>query len=206
MGSPAHQQAIAKVEAVATQYGIPLGGIGGTRSSSYSNYRKGYRFDTTISDQESIYGFYSQLPKPSKDLVILSSSSSSPSSPSSSSLFPGINALHRYVSPTAILHDIPWTPRENGTLVKIWNYGDKASVQWVNKPGTAVPGTVFNHSHPQGQITILLQGKSHVKIGNAEVDLSEGDVVFVPPGLQHTFVDMSTTIELIDILLPYRKP
>ncbi len=55
------------------------------------------------------------------------------------------------------------------------------------KNGTAVIGQVFDHTHRQGQITIITKGKSKISIGGVETLLHAGDIVFIPPGTLDQF-------------------
>ncbi len=46
-----------------------------------------------------------------------------------------------------------------------------------------------HHSHPYEHENFVIEGKGRVKIGNDWYDLKEGDVVFVPPDVVHTYAN-----------------
>ena len=50
------------------------------------------------------------------------------------------------------------------------------------EPGGQSP----SHSHPWEHEFFVLSGRGIGKIDNKEVNLKQGDILFVPPGLQHS--------------------
>lgn len=60
------------------------------------------------------------------------------------------------------------------------------------EPGGQSP----NHSHPWEHEFFILRGKGTGEIDNKEVTLKQGDVLFVPPGVQHCM----KTIEAMEVI------
>jgi len=61
IGSDLHREKIARIEEAVIKAGLPLGGATISRSDAYKKYEKGYRFLTTVSDQEGIMAFYKNI-------------------------------------------------------------------------------------------------------------------------------------------------
>ncbi len=57
------------------------------------------------------------------------------------------------------------------------------------QPGSG-PGT---HSHPYAEVFVLHQGTGRYRIGDEEIEAQAGDVVIVPAGAWHSFVNPSTS-------------
>ena len=82
-------------------------------------------------------------------------------------------------------------------------YGDEApgvTVRWlINEETDGAPvyalrmievspgGHTPNHRHPYEHENFVVEGKGRVMIGDAWHDVGVGDVIFVPPGIQHTY-------------------
>jgi quercetin dioxygenase-like cupin family protein len=84
-------------------------------------------------------------------------------------------------------------------------FGDEApgvTIRWVideEKDGAptyalrvievAPGGHTPNHTHPFEHENFIFQGKGRVQIDGEWFEVVSGDVVFVPPGSQHTYVN-----------------
>ncbi len=66
---------------------------------------------------------------------------------------------------------------------------DGAPVYTLRMIEVAPGGHTPDHSHPYEHENFVLAGKGRVRIGEAWHELGEGDVAFVPPGVQHTYVN-----------------
>ncbi|ABL88556.1 Cupin 2, conserved barrel domain protein [Pyrobaculum islandicum DSM 4184] len=60
------------------------------------------------------------------------------------------------------------------------------------------------HSHPNEQISVVLEGVIEFDIGGMRFTASTGDVVYVPPGVEHEAVAITDAV-VIDVFSPPRK-
>ncbi len=67
----------------------------------------------------------------------------------------------------------------------------------------APPGTGPElHSHPYKEVFIILEGKGLFKIGDTITEVASGNIVIVPPGMPHKFVNTGTgLLKQVDIHL-----
>jgi len=88
-------------------------------------------------------------------------------------------------------------------------YGDEApgvTVRWIideQKDGAPVysmrvievapGGNTPNHTHPFEHENFVVEGEGRVQINGEWHEVSVGDVVFVPPSAQHTYVNAGDT-------------
>lgn len=193
-GSKEHNAARERIQKAARANGLPIGGIAKTRSAAYAAREQGIYFVTNQSEPESAAQVFrrrlAEILAPG-DLRVIDAKSADP--------------LHHYVQAVLLSESrVAWQPQGDGTERKVVHYGNDLSVQLVRKRG-AVVGKKFLHSHRAGQITILLQGKSRVRVGTRTEDLNDPfDLVVIPPGVEHEFTDLSPDIVVIDLLLPTR--
>lgn len=190
LGSDVHRAAVARIEAAANGAGIPLGGASPTRTRTAELTGRGYRFLTTVSDQEAVLGTFRGLfAEPAPQVRVVRAGTEDP--------------LARYVGPT-VLQDAPWQTRADGTQVRVFHLGDDLTVQAVRKDAARIGG-VFEHAHPETQITIVEKGRSRMEILGQTYELSEGDMVVIPGGVTHRFTDLTSEIQVIDLLVPRRQ-
>ncbi len=80
-------------------------------------------------------------------------------------------------------------------------YGDKVMVAQLDiKKGSIVP----EHSHENEQITWIMKGKLHFKIGGKELDVGAGEVLVIPSNTKHEAIALEDTLD-IDIFSPRRE-
>ena len=68
------------------------------------------------------------------------------------------------------------------------------------KRGAVVP----QHAHDSEQMTYVLQGALKLLVGGEEVTLREGEVLHIPPGVEHQAEALEDTFEL-DVFSPVRQ-
>jgi quercetin dioxygenase-like cupin family protein len=62
---------------------------------------------------------------------------------------------------------------------------------------------VQRHSHPQEQITIVLEGLLEFEVGGRRFTAVAGDVVYIPPGVEHSATAVTDAV-VVDVFLPPR--
>jgi quercetin dioxygenase-like cupin family protein len=62
---------------------------------------------------------------------------------------------------------------------------------------------VQRHSHPQEQITIVLEGLLEFEVGGRRFTAAAGDVVHVPPGVEHLAAAVTDAV-VVDVFSPPR--
>lgn len=69
------------------------------------------------------------------------------------------------------------------------------------------PGTQPDppHSHPHEQITYVAEGRVLFFIGEDQYELSEGDLITVPPDAPHRIQLLTPTARLVDSFSPVRE-
>ncbi|AAL64443.1 cupin domain-containing protein [Pyrobaculum aerophilum] len=79
--------------------------------------------------------------------------------------------------------------------------GENVTVaQFILKEGCVVQ----RHSHPNEQITVVLQGLLEFDLGGRRLTAAAGDVVHIPPGVEHE-VKAITDAVVIDVFSPPRS-
>ncbi len=73
-------------------------------------------------------------------------------------------------------------------------------VQVYVKRGCLVP----MHAHDSEQMTYVLQGALRFLIGGEEITVREGEVLHIPPGVEHQAEALEDTFEL-DVFSPIRQ-
>lgn len=61
------------------------------------------------------------------------------------------------------------------------------------------------HSHPHEQITYVEKGELWFFLDGVKHKLSEGDIVAIPPGVNHCIQNISPHVRLIDSFHPVRE-
>ena len=100
---------------------------------------------------------------------------------------------------------IPWDSVEleplNPMLRRQFVVGEKVMVARVlMKKGCVVP----LHSHPNEQVTYILEGALKFGLNGEEVVVREGEVLCIPPNVPHEAVALEDTVDL-DIFTPPRE-
>jgi quercetin dioxygenase-like cupin family protein len=62
-----------------------------------------------------------------------------------------------------------------------------------------------SHSHPNEQISIILQGELEVTIAGETKTLSQGELFIVPPGVEHSVRTGSKQVQVMDVFSPVRE-
>ena len=70
---------------------------------------------------------------------------------------------------------------------------DGAPVYALRMIEVAPGGHTPNHNHPYEHENFVVEGKGRVMIGDAWHTVGAGDVIFVPPGIQHTYENAGET-------------
>jgi len=71
--------------------------------------------------------------------------------------------------------------------------GDGAPVYTLRMIEVAPGGHTPDHNHPYEHENFVVEGQGRVKIGDTWHHVSVGDVVFMPPGVQHTYENTGRT-------------
>jgi quercetin dioxygenase-like cupin family protein len=66
-------------------------------------------------------------------------------------------------------------------------------------------GNSPNHAHPFEHENFVVEGKGRVFFNNEWHDIKPGDVIFVPPGEQHQYVNAGDTIFKFLCGIPVKK-
>ncbi len=56
--------------------------------------------------------------------------------------------------------------------------------------------------HGEAELYYVLRGRASVRIGDEEVDVTTGNIVFVPPRTEHGFFDIQEDLELLVVFAP----
>lgn len=97
--------------------------------------------------------------------------------------------------------DIDWKELGGGIKRKIMAHNTE---MMVVKVAFETGGIGVMHSHPHTQASYVSKGKFEITIDGQTQILSEGDVYFVPSGLEHGAVCIEAG-ELIDVFNPMRE-
>lgn len=96
------------------------------------------------------------------------------------------------------IDEIEWEKTEYGRRKNIANLDLQVpvTVRYV-----VIEGEVTPHSHPKGEVIIVLKGEGIVKINGEEKVLRKGDVLIIPPNLKQGIKKMGKeNLEAIAIL------
>lgn len=79
-------------------------------------------------------------------------------------------------------------------------YGSGGMIAYFKlEKGAHIP----KHKHPNEQITHILEGKVKVIIGDSTYIVKKGDVLIIPPNVEHEFFALENTLDM-DIFTPVR--
>jgi quercetin dioxygenase-like cupin family protein len=79
------------------------------------------------------------------------------------------------------LEDLNQTPVRSGVTRRVFS-GENATLAFT----TLHPGhTARPHSHPHEQIVYVISGELRFVVGDEEVIVTAGDMLVVPPGVEH---------------------
>jgi mannose-6-phosphate isomerase-like protein (cupin superfamily) len=78
--------------------------------------------------------------------------------------------------------------------------GGELSVTWVDvEPGSEQKA----HSHGPQQVYVITRGQGRMRVGEDERDVSEGQMVFIPPNEEHGIVNTGeTTLTYVSAATP----
>jgi quercetin dioxygenase-like cupin family protein len=86
-------------------------------------------------------------------------------------------------------------------IVGQYVHGDSTTLGWVTiKAGSKLPA----HHHPHEQITLMLEGKMEMQIGDETFLLEPGVVKVIPANIPHSAIAHSDSV-LIDVFSPVRE-
>ncbi len=86
-------------------------------------------------------------------------------------------------------------------IVGQYVHGDSTTLGWVTiKAGRKLPA----HHHPHEQITLMLEGKMEMQIGDETFLLEPGVVKVIPANTPHSAIAHSDSV-LIDVFSPVRE-
>nr|WP_315149850.1 cupin domain-containing protein [uncultured Flavobacterium sp.] len=79
-------------------------------------------------------------------------------------------------------------------------YGSMGMIAYFKlEKGAHIP----KHKHPNEQITHILEGKVKVAINGVEYIVKKGDVLIIPPNIEHEFWALEDTLDM-DMFAPLR--
>ncbi|KAJ4462944.1 hypothetical protein PAPYR_165 [Paratrimastix pyriformis] len=189
--------------------GVPLGAVATKRSVSYQKRQLGFQYLTTVSDQESVVGFFgarffgsgAEATPPAHFVLPTALAAANLRVPTA--LAEAGTGFSRYLDAVALLQDrLPWTA-QGALLTKQFHFADAATVRLVWKRATSA-GQSSTTTSPAGKILLMLRGNCLLQVGAVTQALGPGDVAMVPAGVAHTVTDLTGTMELAEIMLPHR--
>ncbi|MBB6122296.1 cupin domain-containing protein [Sphingobium subterraneum] len=88
-----------------------------------------------------------------------------------------------------------------GTITRKFVTSERIMIGEVRfKKGDQVPV----HSHPNEQFTHVVQGRLRFFVADAEIDVSAGELIFIPSGVDHSVHALEDTLEY-DVFTPPRS-
>ncbi|MDI1480299.1 cupin domain-containing protein [Polyangium sp. y55x31] len=106
-------------------------------------------------------------------------------------------------SRTARVVDIGKMPRQSMAegLTRRYLVGEKTTLAIFDfVKGAVVP----EHSHPNEQVTYIVEGHVRVVAGGETFDVTSGQVIVIPPGVRHSFEALEDTVD-VDFFTPERR-
>jgi quercetin dioxygenase-like cupin family protein len=95
-----------------------------------------------------------------------------------------------------------YEPEKDWKRVSLCNEADISVEHFVKPPGHASP----LHEHPSAQVLIVLKGKMVLTTDHEEIELKEGDAVYIPGNEPHGLKNaLNETSIGIDIFVPGRS-
>jgi len=95
----------------------------------------------------------------------------------------------------------PWKPAEAGVTRRLIAKGDKTMAMEVRFEKGA-KGNL--HSHPHEQLSRLLKGRMTFYLGDKQKEVTEGEMVLIPGGLEHGVLAHEASL-LLDVFSPVRE-
>lgn len=94
-----------------------------------------------------------------------------------------------------------WQPAEAGVKRRLVAVGESmTAMEVLFEPGA----TGSAHSHPNEQVTRVLEGRFTFRIGDRELEVGAGDTLRIPGGVEHEVVAHETG-RLLDVFTPPRE-
>lgn len=96
------------------------------------------------------------------------------------------------------INEIEWERTEYGKRKNLVNldHGVPVTVRYV-----VIEGEVIPHSHPKGEVIIVLKGEGIIKFENLEKEIKAGEILIIPPNVKQGIKKTSKEdIEAIAIL------
>lgn len=115
----------------------------------------------------------------------------------------GEDASEVGASRAARVVDIGKMPRQSMAegLTRRYLVGEKTTLAIFDfAKGAVVP----EHSHPNEQVTYIVQGHVRVVAGGEAFDVRSGQVIVIPPGVRHSFEALEDTVD-VDFFTPERR-
>ena len=97
--------------------------------------------------------------------------------------------------------DCSSTNCESGVTRKVMGYNDDVMMCEISFEKGARGNT---HSHPHTQVTYIAEGKFSFTIGGETKEVSKGDCVLMPSGVEHGTVCLEAG-KLVDVFSPKRE-
>ncbi len=95
-----------------------------------------------------------------------------------------------------------YEPQKDWKRLSLCNQPDISIEHFVKPPGHQSP----KHEHPNAQVLIVLKGKIIVTGESEELELSEGDTIYIPGDETHVVKNPLDTVSVgIDIFVPGRS-
>jgi quercetin dioxygenase-like cupin family protein len=95
-----------------------------------------------------------------------------------------------------------YEPEKDWKRVSLCNEADISVEHFVKPPGHASP----RHEHPSAQVIIVLKGKMVLITDDEEIELDEGDSVYIPGNEPHGLKNALNEISIgVDIFVPGRS-
>jgi quercetin dioxygenase-like cupin family protein len=95
-----------------------------------------------------------------------------------------------------------YEPEKDWKRVSLCSEPDVSVEHFAKPPGHASP----RHQHPSAQVTIVLKGKMVLTTDDGDIELNEGDSVYIPGNEPHGIKNPLTEISIgVDIFVPGRS-
>lgn len=95
-----------------------------------------------------------------------------------------------------------YEPEKDWKRVSLCNEPDVSVEHFVKPPGHASP----RHDHPSAQVIIVLKGKMVLTTDDGDIELNEGDSVYIPGNEPHGLKNPLSEISIgVDIFVPGRS-
>lgn len=95
-----------------------------------------------------------------------------------------------------------YEPEKDWKRVSLCNEADVSVEHFVKPPGHASP----RHDHPSAPVIIVLKGKMVLTTDDGDIELNEGDSVYIPGNEPHGLKNPLSEISIgVDIFVPGRS-